>query len=346
MSTQALDDDYFSNLASDVLYDHADSGQKQSSSTVDAVDVQATSVGSDAAAAIMSEKPVKSPKSKWSAKKILVIFLICSAAGAFALAIVSKKKEGTIPVEGSSQSGVIGVQQPPVPVVQDVAPVAEASVLDSSASAAVSNPTPPSAEAPNAITSPNVANVVSPSTAPIANNPNTAASPTIAKQTGNQSVVENEESKKVIEALQRDLEEAKRQLRLSEEKRDQLALSKRNHVESPKKIVAKKTIVNEDQQATQRLSEKNLATPLVVKTAQLTQANNIRLVPKTEPSNGRSRVKVIGVTSRAGNNLAVIEFGGEKRRIVVGDQIQGLGQVTNIVPSETPLVEINGVVYR
>lgn len=55
-------------------------------------------------------------------------------------------------------------------------------------------------------------------------------------------------------------------------------------------------------------------------------------------------LRVIGVTMREGMEMAIVDISGEKKRIFVGDQIPGLGRVSEI--TRAPSIVINGVTYK
>lgn len=59
-------------------------------------------------------------------------------------------------------------------------------------------------------------------------------------------------------------------------------------------------------------------------------------------------MKVIGVATREGVVTALVEFGGIKRRVAVGEMVPGVGPVSNIGidAGGNPTIEINGVRYQ
>lgn len=59
-------------------------------------------------------------------------------------------------------------------------------------------------------------------------------------------------------------------------------------------------------------------------------------------------VRVIGVFTRQGVREALLEFGGVKHRVAVGEQVTGLGPVSSIAvdASGAPVVQINGFTYH
>lgn len=59
-------------------------------------------------------------------------------------------------------------------------------------------------------------------------------------------------------------------------------------------------------------------------------------------------VRVLGMSTRHGVATALVEFGGSKHRVAVGDRIAGLGPVSSVAldAAGNPVIEINGVRYE